>query len=183
MEFVCHGPRCFLLLELSSDVVICSKCLCHQIHCIHCTWFIILDSPRRRQRQRSANPNLFGLLMMCTTTVVDSDVEAFVVLVLFSQWMRDTHIICQRILSYFINDLKPSLKPPPWMDPAPYMPGGGSNGNSMSQYQVKKKSGHSNPKQGGEIQPIISYTMNERLARMTFHSASYSLQLCFGWLV
>ena len=64
-----------------------------------------------------------GLLMICANAV-DQDIEAFVVLVLFAWWIRDIHIICQKILSLFIENLKPSPKPPPWMDPAPYMPGG-----------------------------------------------------------
>ena len=54
------------------------------------------------------------------------------------------------------------------MDPAPYMPSGKSYGYSMSQYQVKKKSGHSSPERRGEMQPITSHTMTYWHVQMFF---------------
>ena len=79
---------------------------------------------------------MFGLITLCATgiTTVDADVEGFAVLILFFWWIRDTHFVYQKILSYFVDDSKPSPKPPPWMDPAPYMPNGDSYGYAMSQY-------------------------------------------------
>ena len=52
MGFICHNPRCFLPLESSADAVICSECLCHQIHCIHCNRFVILDAVTCQRQQK-----------------------------------------------------------------------------------------------------------------------------------
>ena len=57
------------------------------------------------------------------------------------------------------------------MDPAPYSLNGRTFGYAMLQFRVKKKSGHSTPKKGGDLQPITSHSMTHRLARTSFMSA------------
>jgi len=52
-------------------------------------------------------------------------------------------IICQKIFIYLADDLGPLKNSPPWADLAPYLPNGSCYGYAMSQYWVKKKSGHS----------------------------------------
>ena len=62
---------------------------------------------------------------------------------------------------------------PPWPDVAPYLPFGGCYGYAMSHYQFKKKSGHANPKHGGECEPITSSTITHWLACTPFWIALF----------
>ena len=99
------------------------------------------------------------------TTNIDSDMETFVVLILFCWSIRSVYEFFLQILDYIID------KPPRWKDPAPYLPNGGSYGYTTCQYHVKKKSGHASPKHVSECQPIMSSTLTFWLAQPPFYSA------------
>ena len=85
---------------------------------------------------------------------VNGDLEGFAIIILFCLGSR----LLLGMLGEMFCMLVPDKKPPPWWDPAPYLPGGGSYGYSVSSYRVKAKSGHASPKHGGELQPITSLT-------------------------
>ena len=88
------------------------------------------------------------------------------------------------ILVQLVDGTTPSPKPPPWTDPAPYLPhdhDGGGYGYAMLQYHFKKKSGHARPKHGGECEPITPRTMTFWLARTSFSAAL--LHTIWFWLV
>lgn len=127
---------------------------------------------------------LLGLALHCTSNLLslDTDFEAFAILVLFSWMMRDIWNICMWILAQLVDGTTPSPKPPPWPDPAPYLPHdhyGGGYGYAMSHYHFKEKSGHASTKHGGECEPITSRTMTYRLARTTFSTALF--RPCGSW--
>ena len=114
---------------------------------------------------------LVTTMFALNTTNIDSDMEMFIVLILFSWLIRSVYDFFLQILDYIIDDAEPDSKPPRWKDPAPYLPNGGSYGYAMLQYRVKKKSGHASPKHGGERQPLTSSTMTSWLARTPFRLA------------
>ena len=86
---------------------------------------------------------ILRLLMLFTAELFGPNFETFAVLLVFFWWIRDMSIICQKIFTHLVDDSSPLKKPPLWADPAPYLPNGSCYGYAMSQYWVKKKSGHS----------------------------------------
>lgn len=121
---------------------------------------------------------LLGLLFTCTLGIeqatLDSDVGGFITIVTFIMSCR--HLF--RVSCSIFDDVCPCEKPPRWSDRAPYDPFGNCYGYAMTQYRVKKKSGHSRPKNGGDLQPITSRSLTSWFARMPFLIAFLSVISC-----
>ena len=132
---------------------------------------------------------LFGCVVYLAHSYFGFDVNMTnsAVMIIFFWWIRDARIISQRLFSHLLDDLKPNKMAhlpddgryrrthPPWPDAAPYLPFGGCYGYAMSHYRIKKKSGHANPKHGGECEPITSCSMTHWLAHTPFWIA-----LCYA---
>ena len=101
-----------------------------------------------------------GLIALGAFKSLSIEIENFTVLLLFLWWIKDMNIIGQCLVSLLLgdDDGKYRREHPPWLDPAPYLPNGGSYGYSMMQYYFKQKSGHASPKHGGYCKPITYYT-------------------------
>ena len=120
---------------------------------------------------------IFGASQYAT---ISTDIENFAVMLLFFWWIQDAYIIVQHLFSHLLDDLKPPQMAhllddgryrrthPPWPAAAPYLPFGGCYGYAMSHYRIKKKSGHANPKHGGECEPITSCSATHWLAHTPF---------------
>ena len=114
---------------------------------------------------------------------IDDDIATFAVMLLALWWIQDAYIIGQHLLSHLLDDLKPKRMAhllddgryrrthPPWPTVAPYLPFGGCYGYAMLHYRIKKKSGHANPKHGGECEPVTSCSTTHWLAHTPFWTA------------
>ena len=123
----------------------------------------------------------FGMIILCASGyfAVDADIDGFATLLVMFWCTRDIHLIIQYLLLHFPDNGVYRRTHPPWTDLAPYLPGG-CYGYAMSQYHVKKKSGHSRPKKGGPAQPITSRATTYWLARTSFSSTlMHMILFCF----
>ena len=53
-------------------------------------------------------------MLALNTTNIDSDMETFVVLILFCWLIRSVYEFFRQILAYIIDDAEPDSRPPPW---------------------------------------------------------------------
>ena len=125
---------------------------------------IILDTfpcfvrliPTHLQRASPDTANEYLPKTLGSISTSTGDIEGCATIMFFINLFYEFSRFTCLILSLFFDYIMPESKAPPWLDPAPYVPNGGVYGYAMLQYRVKKKSGHTRPKHGGEQQPITS---------------------------